>query len=76
MMKEKEATGEKVKYVKLETKFFGVMDGILGIAVPIFTTIIPSIPKLTKWAKKRMGRYKSYEVMVSFIVTAAILKYN
>ena len=52
----------KVKYVDVETEFFGVMDGILGVAVPMFTTIIPSVPKLIKWAKARMGRYKVYEV--------------
>ena len=51
-----------MNFVDLETQYFNVLDGVLGIAVPMVTTILPAIPKLKLWMKARMGRYKSYEV--------------
>jgi hypothetical protein len=61
IQKEKDA-GSAVSYVTIGKKYFIRLEQVINIAVPLFVTVLPKIPKIAKFGKNRLGRLKSWEV--------------
>ncbi|XP_048581025.1 uncharacterized protein LOC125561232 [Nematostella vectensis] len=60
LVREKDSTGDKLDYYEAQNMYLGKLQAALGLSIPIFGSIIPSIPGMINFAKKRLGIKKTF----------------
>ncbi|XP_031573794.1 uncharacterized protein LOC116307656, partial [Actinia tenebrosa] len=60
LVRKNKESGKEIDFIEVQEMYDSAIKIALGIALPVITVVIPTIPKLVKFAETKMGLRNSY----------------